>query len=101
MPLIKIQLEQQIYAAFKKMQTNAKDFESAQRELAKDLATAIDLYIKSATIIIPPGQQSAGQNLPGQSVITAGPVGPLPGSTVTPGVVTATTTTPSPSAIIT
>ena len=28
------------------MQTNAVDTEAAQKDLAKDLATAIDLYIK-------------------------------------------------------
>ena len=42
MPLIKPLLEQQIFAAFKKLQTTAKDTETAQRELAKDLATAIE-----------------------------------------------------------
>jgi len=75
MPLIKPLLEQQIYAAFKKLQTSAKDTETAQRELAKDLATAIDSYIKTATIIVPPGQ-----------VISGGGGGPAPvvGSTVTP-----------------
>lgn len=75
MPLIKPLLEQQIYAAFKKMQTSAKDTESAQRELAKDLATAIDSYIKMATIIVPPGQVISGAG--------GGPA-PVVGSTVTP-----------------
>ena len=75
MPLIKPLLEQQIYAAFKKMQTSAIDTESAQRELAKDLATAIDSYIKMATIIVPPGQVISGAG--------GGPA-PVVGSTVTP-----------------
>ena len=75
MPLIKPLLEQQIYAAFKKLQTTAKDSETAQRELAKDLATAIDSYIKTATIIVPPGQVISGAG--------GGPA-PVVGSTVTP-----------------
>ena len=75
MPLIKPLLEQQIFAAFKKLQTTAKDTETAQRELAKDLATAIDSYIKTATIIVPPGQVISGAG--GGSV-------PVVGSTVTP-----------------
>ena len=101
MPLIKPLLEQQIYAAFKKMQTSAKDTEGAQRELAKDLATAIDLYIRSATVIIPPGQQTAGQTAPGQAVLSAGATGPVAGSTISPGIVSTTTISPSPSALIT
>jgi hypothetical protein len=75
MPLIKPLLEQQIYAAFKKLQTTAKDTETAQKELAKDLATAIDSYIKTATIIVPPGQVISGAG--------GGPA-PVVGSTVTP-----------------
>jgi hypothetical protein len=75
MPLIKPLLEQQIFAAFKKLQTTAKDTETAQRELAKDLATAIDSYIKTATIIVPPGQVISG---------AGGGAVPVVGSTVTP-----------------
>jgi len=75
MPLIKLLLEQQIYAAFKKMQTSAKDADTAQKDLAKDLATAIDSYIKTATIIVPPGQMITGAG--------GGPA-PVVGSTVTP-----------------
>ena len=101
MPLVKTLLELQILSAFKKMQTSAVDTESAQKDLAKDLATAIDEYIKTATIIIPPGQVVAGVNAPGQVVITAFVPNPLPGATTTPGVVTAATTAPSPPAIIT
>lgn len=75
MPLIKPLLEQQIYAAFKKMQSGAANTEAAQRELAKDLATAIDSYIKTATIIVPPGQVISGAG--------GGPA-PVVGSTVSP-----------------
>ena len=78
MPLIPILLEQQIYAAFKKLQTTAKDSETAQRELAKDLATAIDSYIKTATIIVPPGQVISGAGggpapVVGSTVSSSGP----------------------------
>lgn len=74
MPLVKKVLEIQILAAFQKMSNSGKDLESAQRELAKDLATAIDSYIKTATVAVPPGQLVTG---------TAGPV-PVIGSTTTP-----------------
>jgi hypothetical protein len=60
MPLIKPVLELQILAAFQKMSASKSDMATAQRELAKELATAIDAYIKSATIITPPGQAVAG-----------------------------------------
>jgi hypothetical protein len=101
MPLVKALLESQILSAFKKMQTSAVDTESAQKDLAKDLATAIDEYIKTATVIIPPGQVVVGVNAPGQIVITAFVPTPLPGATTTPGIVTGATTLPSPPAIIT
>jgi hypothetical protein len=60
MPLIKPVLELQILAAFQKMSASKSDMATAQRELAKELATAIDAYIKSATIITPPGQAVVG-----------------------------------------
>lgn len=60
MPLIKPVLELQILAAFQKMSTSGMDMATAQRELAKELATAIDAYVKSATIIVPPGQAVVG-----------------------------------------
>ena len=101
MPLVKPLLESQILAAFKKMQSSAVDTEAAQKDLAKELATAIDEYIKTATVIIPPGQVVAGVNAPGQVVITAFIPTPLPGATTTPGIVTGATTAPSPPAIIT
>ena len=56
MPLIKPVLEMQILVAFQKMSNSETDMAQAQRDLAKDLATAIDSYIKSATVIVPPGQ---------------------------------------------
>lgn len=74
MPLIKPTLEMQIYAAFKKMSTSGKDLDDAQKQLAKDLATAIDTYIKSATVIVPPGQ----------AVATAGSPAAQTGATVAP-----------------
>lgn len=101
MPLVKSLLEQQIYTAFKKMQSATKDTETAQRELAKDLAIAIDSYIKSATIIIPPGQSVSGTNAPGQLTIFPAVPTPVPLPTTTPGVVTAVTVTPSPAGLIT
>jgi len=75
MPLIPILLEQQIYAAFKKLQTSAANTDAAQKDLAKDLATAIDSYIKGAIIIVPPGQLISG---------TGGGPAPVIGSTVAP-----------------
>ena len=100
MPLIKPLLEVQILTAFQKMSNSGKDIASAQQDLAKDLATAIDLYIKSATIIVPPGQASQGTNAPGQLVAgTAGPV-PVIASTTTPQIVPSVTITPSPPALI-
>ena len=79
--LITTVLEAQILAAFQKMTTGETDLATAQRTLAKDLATAIDAYIKTASIIIPPGQSVTGV------------AGPAP--------VVATTVSPSAPAIIT
>ena len=81
MPLVKIKLEQDIFVAFKRMSNSGKDIDEAQRELAKDLASAIDSYIRSATIIVPPGQ-----------VISGAGGGPAP--------VVGATSAPSPTAII-
>jgi hypothetical protein len=100
MPLIKPVLEAQIFAALQKQSSTGKDLLSSQRALAKDLATAIDSYIKSATIIIPPGQASVGTNAPGQVIVGASPAGPVSGATVAPGAVNTVTTAPSPQAII-
>lgn len=75
MPLIKPVLEAQILAAFQKMSTSETDLKQAQMDLAKELATAIDSYIKSATIIVPPGQLITG---------TGGGPAPVLGSTTAP-----------------
>ena len=74
MPLLKPALILQIYLAFKEAQT-APNNDVAQLLLAEELATAIDTYIRSATIIIPPGQTISGAG--------GGPA-PVVGSTVTP-----------------
>jgi len=52
MPLIKPVLELQILAAFQKMSNSRTDMATAQRELAKELAAAIDSYIKTATVTV-------------------------------------------------
>jgi hypothetical protein len=100
MPLIKQVLQTQIFQALQKLTSAQQASPTGQLEFAKDLATAIDAYIKSATIIIPPGQQSAGQNAPGQLVVGASPSGPVTGATTSPGVVSTTTIAPSPNALI-
>lgn len=101
MPLIKPLLEIQILTAFQKMSSSGKDIAAAQQDLAKDLATAIDLYIKSATIIVPPGQASSGTNPPGQLVTGVAGTFPVVAATTTPQVVPSVTVAPSPPAIIT
>lgn len=75
MPLIKPVLELQILAAFQKMSNAETDMATAQKDLAKDLAAAIDAYIKSATVVVTPGQVVTG---------TAGAV-PVVGATTSPG----------------
>lgn len=99
MPLIKKVLEAQLLLAFQKQNT-AADAATAQRELAKDLATAIDTYIKSATIIIPPGQASIGTSAPGQIVVGGSAAGPITAATTAPGIVNVITANPSPQALI-
>ena len=81
MPLIKTLLELQILAAFKRMQTSASDIDTAQLELAAELATAIDSYIKSATIIIPPGIVVATAGTPAAQ--TGASTAPSPPATIT------------------
>jgi hypothetical protein len=76
MPLIKPVLELQILTAFQKMSNAETDMATAQQDLAKALATAIDSYIKSATVTVTPGQVVVG---------TAGPV-PVAATTTTPGI---------------
>ena len=79
--LIPSVLEAQILAAFQKMTTGETDLAKAQQDLAKDLAAAIDAYIKTASVIVPPGQAVTGA------------AGPAP--------VVAATAAPSAAAIIT
>ena len=81
MPLVKTVLERQIYAAFKRMSNNTSgDLNGAQKELAKDLATAIGTYIKSATVITPPGQPVATAGSPAAQ--TGATVAPSPPATI-------------------
>jgi hypothetical protein len=97
MPLIKPVLEAQIFSALQELFNNTSDPPIvAQKKIATKLANAIDAYIKSATIIIPPGQVVQGINAPGQIVATPGG----PGSTVSPGTVAGATSAPSPPAQI-
>ena len=72
MPLQKPVLQAAILAAFQKQSAPSANLATAQAQLAADLATAIDLYIKSQKIVIPPGQ----------AVIAGSPPGP--GATVAP-----------------
>ena len=81
MPLLKPALILKIYLAFKTAQSSALNLDAAQLLLAEELATAIDMYIRSATIIVPPG-------IP---VATAG----------SPAAQAGASTAPSPPAIIT
>ena len=75
MPLIKTVLAKEIYDALQDLTDSGPELRDiAQIEFAATLAAAIDSYIKSATIIIKPGQVVTG---------TAGPV-PVIASTTTP-----------------
>jgi hypothetical protein len=74
MPLIPETLELQILAAFQRMTNSETSMETAQKDLARDLATAIDSYIKTATVIVPPGQ----------AVTTAGTAVAQSGATIAP-----------------
>lgn len=57
MPLIKKKLESQLLIALKELSINSeKSIDDAQKKLAKDLASIIDGYIRSANITIQPGQ---------------------------------------------
>ena len=78
MPLVKPLLEAQILAAFQKMSNGETDLASAQINLARELATAIDVYIKTATVTVPTGQLVTGVS----------PAGPITGATTTPVVAT-------------
>lgn len=85
MPLAVPTLQQQLVAAFKK-QLNDKSSkpEVALETLSLDIATAIDAYIRTATVTV------TGTNAPGQLVVGASPAGPISGTTTSPGVVTGT-----------
>lgn len=99
MPLVKPVLEAQIFAALQELFANTSDPPPvAQRKLAQKLSTAIDTYIKSATITIPPGQATTGTSVPGQVVGTS-PSSTV-GVTLTPGVTTGVTSAISPPALI-
>ena len=102
MPLIKPVLEAQIFSAMQKLFNNTSQQPiQAQQAFAKELASAIDTYIKSATIQIPPGQPIQGINAPGQVIAGAGG-GPAPvvGATTSPGSVTGAASAISPPALI-
>lgn len=99
MPLIKPVLEAQIFAALQKLFNNTSSSPiQAQKAFAKDLSTAIDTYIKTATIQLPPGQAIQAISAPGQ--VVGSPATPPVGATLTPGSVTGATSALSPPAII-
>ena len=78
MSLVKSTLTLQIYQALSSLSTAAQagtlPLPAAQLQAAEAIATAIDTYIKSATIIVPPGQ----------TVTTAGSPAAQSGTTVSP-----------------
>ena len=83
MPLVPALLQTQILAALQKASANkTAPLEVAQLQLAQDLALAIDSYIRTVTVIVPPGQIIAGSG-----------GGPAP--------VIGATSAPSPPALIT
>ncbi len=101
MPLIKPVLEAQIFSALQKLFNNTSQQPiQAHQAFAKELASAIDTYIKSATIQIPPGQPIQGINAPGQVVVGGSPSGPVAGSTTSPGSVAGAASALSPPALI-
>lgn len=78
MALVKPVLKEQIRKAFKDQLSNTDDPEGALNDLADKLATAIDDYIKSATITV----------LSGIPVATAGTAAAQTGATTAPGATT-------------
>jgi len=102
MPLIKPVLEAQIFAAFQEMFMSTEPPVVAQKKLASKIASAIDQYINSATIIVPPGQLVQGVNAPGQVVVGVGGgiPGPVTAATTSPGTVAGAASAPSPPALI-
>ena len=73
MSLVKPKLQAAILAAFQKQSSPSANTATAQAQLAADLATAIDLYIKSAQIITPPGQAVVTSGGPGATVSPSPP----------------------------
>jgi len=73
MSLVKASLQAAILAAFQKQSAPSTNTATAQAQLAADLATAIDTYIKSATVITPPGQAVVGKLGPGVTVSPSPP----------------------------
>jgi hypothetical protein len=85
MPLIPVTLQQQLSAAFKKqLADKSSKPEVALETLSLDIATAIDAYIRTATVTV------TGTNAPGQLIVGASPAGPVSGATTSPGIVTGT-----------
>lgn len=64
MPLNKELLKFSIQKALKKSQS-ANSLERSQETLADELANAIELYIRQATVTVSPGQAVATPNGPG------------------------------------
>ena len=69
MPLIKAVLEATVLQAVERLYSG----QSTKVQFAKDLSTAIDSYIRSATIIIPPGQAISNSSGPGTTVSPSPP----------------------------
>lgn len=52
MALVKSALETQLFAAFKRAQSDtSEDQDAALRTLCSDIATAFDMYVRSATVV--------------------------------------------------
>jgi len=73
MALVKSTLEVQILALLSDMYSRTENPEQAHADFANLLATAIDTYIKTATVIVNPGQGVQVAPITGT------------GSTITPG----------------
>jgi hypothetical protein len=72
MALVPKTLEEQIYFAFSKSQLNASRGEDTLPALCEDLATAIDIFVKSATVKTEvTGEANGGVCVPGGPVAKA------------------------------
>jgi hypothetical protein len=80
MPLVPATLQAQILDAFSSQTAKTDNTQVALADLAQKLAAAIDTYIKSATITVPPGV----------AVATTGTAAAQTGVTTGPGVATIT-----------